>query len=124
MTRSFYYDCHYDPDILAVRVSTGGLAEPQDIHTLYQQALDAGREANCYKLLLDVRELALDYDSGKVFQVLRDISPILQQLQVARLVTLSEFKHDLIEEYAKEQGFNLKNFTEQHQALEWLNAAG
>ncbi|GGO64323.1 hypothetical protein [Bowmanella pacifica] len=122
MTGPFQFTCHYDPAVSVIRLMAKGAALPDDIHQIYQQALVTAEQNHCNKVLLDVTNLHLNYDSSQVMQVFESLDPIIRQMQIARLVPLSEFKHDLIEEFAEKRGYALKNFSNLEQALAWLNA--
>lgn len=122
MTGPFQFTCHYDPAVSVIRLIAKGAALPEDIQHIYQQALVTVEQNHCNKVLLDVTNLHLNCDSSQLMQLFESLAPIIHQMQIARLVPLSEFKHDLIEEFAEERGYALKNFSDQEQALAWLNA--
>ncbi|MBT1062359.1 hypothetical protein KJY73_02185 [Bowmanella sp. Y26] len=121
MTGPFHFTCHYDPVLSVIWVIAEGSAQADNVQHVYDQATAAAEKHQCHKLLIDVTNLYLNYDSSTVMQVFQHIDPLLRKMRVARLVTLSEFKHDLIEEFAEEQGYVLKNFEDKEEALAWLH---
>ncbi len=110
------------PQGLARFVLTGTVKEPEALR-LEHEVLDARRDHQCWRVLFDVRDAQLDMS---IFEV--DNLPqhavrigIDRSYRLALLYARDERKYQHLENVATIHGLDMRSFTDEAHALEWLH---
>ena len=103
-----------------LKLSAHGSAGKSEILTMYQEACSAALNNSCFKLVVDVKNLTLDFPMTEFVPIMNQLTGMLANFKVARLCNVFEFRQDLIENVSGKSNLNLKNFSEHEEALAWL----
>lgn len=103
-----------------IKVSAQGSAGMNEIIFMYQDLCSVAAENGYNKLFIDVTDLVLDFPMTDFVPLMNQLTELLADYKVARLCNVFEFRQDLIENVSGKANLDLKNFTEQSEALAWL----
>lgn len=117
-------DTQYDEAQGLVQAVFRGKALPEDVVAAYQSIEEVANRHQCDKLLVDVRQLDLDYDGAAIMAIMHSLKRMLSQFRIARVVNMAQYKQDLIEGIAASAGYRLKNFSDEQDARTWLTGQG
>lgn len=119
MSTQFNY--HFDQQFEQyLKLSAQGSAGKNEILTMYKEACAIALNNSCFKLLVDVQNVTLDFPMTEFVPIMNQLTGMLANFKVARLCNVFEFRQDLIENVSGKSNLNLKNFSEDKEALAWL----
>lgn len=101
-------------------LSAQGSAGKKEILSMYQEACELGLKQNCFNLMVDVKQVTLDFPMTDFVPIMNELTDMLATFKIARLCNTFEFRQDLIENVSGKANLNLKNFSEDEEALAWL----
>lgn len=97
-----------------------GQATPQEIVDMYKELTALANKFHYTKLLVNISAVEIAYSSSQVLKVLNKLESILSSYQVARVACLANYKNDLIESFSENKSLNIKNFSDEESARNWL----
>lgn len=99
-----------------------GNASAIDMLNTYFEAIDFAKHEGANKILIDMRDLYMDYESFDMLNVMNILEKRLTPFKVARLINKQFHKNMVLEEIALNKNLLLKNFESENEANMWLAA--
>ena len=110
----------FDSEKHLMRVRSWGECSIQDWESSKAQVLQLNSEHDCNILLVDVREQEA---SPKTMEILQFGANWPRSIRVALLIGPATLKdQNFLETVAVNRGIPMKDFTEEDEAMEWLNS--
>lgn len=116
---TFTYDVA--PKAEYIRLTMSGLASAYDIKAAYGEVFSLALENDQKCLLVDLRQLTLDYQASEIVHVMKAICEQLKHYRVARVVDHNNHKQLLIKQIADNHQLTMENFVDLQQAEIWLS---
>jgi hypothetical protein len=114
------FTCHITvkQPLLSVKVSGHALAV--DMLNSYYEAIEIAKMEGAEKILIDMRELYMGYESFDMLNVMTILEKKLTPFKVARLVNNQFRKNAFLQEIASNKNILLRNFRNEDEANLWL----
>lgn len=114
------FTCHIKvkQPLLSVKVSGHALAI--DMLNSYYEAIEIAKMEGAEKILIDMRELYMGYESFDMLNVMTILEKKLTPFKVARLVNNQFRKNAFLQELASNKNILLRNFRNEDEANLWL----
>lgn len=115
------FSCHIqvNPSLLSVKVK--GHASAIDMLNSYFEAIDTAKTERVEKILIDMRDLHMAYESFDMLNVMHILEKRLTSFKVARLVNNQFGKNAFLQEIASNKKLLLRNFRCENEANTWLS---
>ncbi|MDU0112445.1 hypothetical protein RT723_05400 [Psychrosphaera aquimarina] len=119
MSIPFRYSTHTNQtEYLYVNVE--GDADDKQIENMYLDIKNQAQQNQYNNILINVNQITLNYTMEKFLPLMQRIMPHLAGFNIARLCSLDDYKQDLIQNVCLSSNVNMKNFTNQTDAENWL----
>ena len=119
MGKSFACDIEVNCSLLSVKVT--GHASAIDMLNSYFEAIDTAKNEQVKKILIDMRDLYMGYESFDMLNVMHILEKRLTPFKVARLVNNQFRKNTFLQEIASNKNMLLRNFRCENEANQWLS---
>ena len=114
------FSCTIEEHGTTIIVTLQGRAQAIDMLNIYYEAIDVANINNSKKLLLDMHQLHMCYESFEMINLLRMLAPKLAQFKVARVVNNQHHKNYFLAEMVAKSPLSLCNFDNEASAKTWL----
>lgn len=119
MTIEFSYQvCQQEAEYL--KVDAKGVAGVKDIEFMYQGVCEIAKDHSCAKILMNAKGLELEFQMTDFVPLMQKLSTRLSTFKIARVCDVYGIKQDLIENMSMKTKLNLKNFSNETDAKQWL----
>ncbi len=112
-----------------VRVKASGTMNLDHIRRMSSETLAAGRQHDTHRSLIDVRDMALDLPVQTIKQLPNDLQELGMSARHRMALVYEQHSRragdiSLFAVISSMSGLNIKAFTEETQAVSWLNETG
>lgn len=101
-------------------VTLTGHASAIDMLNSYYEAIDLAKSEGAIKILIDMRNLYMGYESFEMLNVMTILEKKLTPFKVARLVNRQYQKNLVLQQIALNKKMLLRNFECENEANAWL----
>ena len=115
---SFTREIKIEKTLLSVKLT--GHASAIDMLNSYYEAIDLAKSEGAQRILIDMRELYMGYESFEMLNVMNILEKKLTPFKVARLVNNQFRKNAFLQELASNKNILLRNFRNEDEANLWL----
>lgn len=116
------FTCHFNIKKPLLSVKVKGHATAIDMLNSYYEAISIAKSEGAEKILLDMRDLYMAYESFDMLNIMNILEKKLTTFKVARLVNKQYQKNLVIQEIAFNKNMLLRNFESEIEATHWLNS--
>ena len=82
------------------------------------------KKHNCSHVLIDIRKVNLQLQPAQLKQLNADIAQSLLGLSIARVINISNYRHDLTCQVLRNHSVNIHDFEDVDAAKKWLGEQG
>ena len=116
------FTCHFNIEKPLLSVKVKGHATAIDMLNSYYEAISLAKSEGAEKILLDMRDLYMAYESFDMLNIMNILEKKLTTFKVPRLVNKQYQKNLVIQEIAFNKNMLLRNFESEIEATHWLNS--
>ena len=116
------YQFHFEPlDTNILKVSITGLPSADDIVATLKAVGDKATESQLHKVLFDITQVSIELEVSQLVGLLKNGFGFLRPLVFAAVGNVGDFKHDLLNQIANNQGVKTQFFETEQDAFKWLS---
>ncbi|MCJ8274986.1 MAG: hypothetical protein MJK04_36995 [Psychrosphaera sp.] len=121
---SIEYIISYLEDEHLVSTEFCGIADANSIEKMYEGCCMVAKKHNCSHVLIDIRKVNLQLQPAQLKQLNADIAQSLLGLSIARVINISNYRHDLTCQVLRNHSVNIHDFEDVDAAKKWLGEQG
>ena len=97
-----------------------GTIDRDHVIPMFEEIVTQCKASNINKILLNVKELELNFQGLALVENLHRLEPILSGFKMARLVKHIDVNSGLIDSYSEQNKVDIRNFENEKEATQWL----
>ena len=103
-----------------IKICLSGLAQVEHIESMYQDVVMLSEINQSSHILIDAISSELVYPISDLLPLMARLKQLLGTFKVARVCRVGEFRQELVEEASSKYGMQIRNFSQEQEALNWL----
>lgn len=119
MSIPFRYSTHTNEQHY-LSITVEGIADDIHIENMYADIKNIALQNQYKNILVNANNVTLDFPMERFLPLMNRLLPQLVRFNIARLCSLDDYKQDLIQNVCLSSNVNMKNFTNQTDAENWL----